>query len=150
METLFTLLGNIILPVVAIIIAIWSSRQTSKDATRQIESIKQLEKKPIDLIGVQSKTAESIKRLTEIQIEAKLRQIEVEIQKNKLLGQQVREEWQEIENIRKPQLGRAFEDDMKRKLVEQRPRKQMEFYDTYIQNLNEISDKLAKLKEKLK
>ncbi|MBS7154606.1 MAG: hypothetical protein ACLTZT_01125 [Butyricimonas faecalis] len=150
METLFTLLGNIILPVVAIIIAIWSSRQTSKDATRQIESIKQLEKKQIDLIGVQSKTAESIKRLTEIQIEAKLRQIEVEIQKNKLLGQQVREEWQEIENIRKPQLGRAFEDDMKRKLVEQRPRKQMEFYDTYIQNLNEISDKLAKLKEKLK
>ena len=137
METLFTLLGNIILPVVAIIIAIWSSRQTSKDATRQIESIKQLEKKQIDLIGVQSKTAESIKRLTEIQ-------------KNKLLGQQVREEWQEIENIRKPQLGRAFEDDMKRKLVEQRPRKQMEFYDTYIQNLNEISDKLAKLKEKLK
>ena len=135
---------------VAIIIAIWSSRQTSKDATRQIESIKQLEKKQIDLIGVQSKTAESIKRLTEIQIEAKLRQIEVEIQKNKLLGQQVREEWQEIENIRKPQLGRAFEDDMKRKLVEQRPRKQMEFYDTYIQNLNEISDKLAKLKEKLK
>ena len=96
METLFTLLGNIILPVVAIIIAIWSSRQTSKDATRQIESIKQLEKKQIDLIGVQSKTAESIKRLTEIQIEAKLRQIEVEIQKNKLLGQQVREEWQEI------------------------------------------------------
>ena len=150
METLFTLLGNIILPVVAIIIAIWSSRQTSKDATRQIESIKQLEKKQIDLIGVQSKTAESIKRLTEIQIEAKLRQIEVEIQRNKLLGQQVREEWQEIENIRKPQLGRAFEDDMKRKLVEQRPRKQMEFYDTYIQNLNEISDKLAKLKEKLK
>ena len=150
METLFTLLGNIILPVVAIIIAIWSSRQTSKDATRQIESIKQLEKKQIDLIGVQSKTAESIKRLTEIQIEAKLRQIEVEIQKNKLLGQQVREEWQEIENIRKPQLGRAFEDDMKRKLVEQRPRKQMEFYDTYVQNLNEISDKLAKLKEKLK
>ena len=150
METLFTLLGNIILPVVAIIIAIWSSRQTSKDATRQIESIKQLEKKQIDLIGVQSKTAESIKLLTEIQIEAKLRQIEVEIQKNKLLGQQVREEWQEIENIRKPQLGRAFEDDMKRKLVEQRPRKQMEFYDTYIQNLNEISDKLAKLKEKLK
>ena len=150
METLFTLLGNIILPVVAIIIAIWSSRQTSKDATRQVESIKQLEKKQIDLIGVQSKTAESIKRLTEIQIEAKLRQIEVEIQKNKLLGQQVREEWQEIENIRKPQLGRAFEDDMKRKLVEQRPRKQMEFYDTYIQNLNEISDKLAKLKEKLK
>ena len=144
------MLGNIILPVVAIIIAIWSSRQTSKDATRQIESIKQLEKKQIDLIGVQSKTAESIKRLTEIQIEAKLRQIEVEIQKNKLLGQQVREEWQEIENIRKPQLGRAFEDDMKRKLVEQRPRKQMEFYDTYIQNLNEISDKLSRLKETLK
>ena len=126
---IITSVANVLLSLVAVKIAIRSSRQTSKDATRQIESIK---------------------RLTEIQIEARLRQIEVEIQKNRLLGQQVREEWQEIENIRNPQLGRVFEDDMKRKLVEQRPRKQMEFYDTYIQNLNEISDKLAKLKEKLK
>ena len=62
METIFTWIGSIILPVVAIIIAIRSSRQTSKDATRQIESIK---------------------RLAKIQIEMTLRQIEVEIQKNR-------------------------------------------------------------------
>ena len=60
METVFTWVGSIILPVIAIVIAICSSRQTSKDATRQIESVK---------------------RLAEIQIETTLRQIEVEIQK---------------------------------------------------------------------
>ena len=150
METVFTWIGNIILPVVAIIIAIRSSRQTSKDATRQIESIKQLEKKQIDLIGVQSKTAESIKRLTEIQIEAKLRQIEVEIQKNKLLGQQVREEWQEIRDLKNSQLGPEFEDRMKPKTMAQRPQKQVEFYSECMHNLKEISGKLIKIKEKLK
>ena len=150
MENVLTWIGNIILPVVAIIIAIRSSRKTSKDATRQIESIKKLSKNQIDLIRVQLETIESVKRLTKIQIETTLRQIEVEIQKNKLFAQQAGEEWQEIENIRKSQLGRAFEEEMKRKITEEKPRKQIAFYDVYIHNLNEISDKLSRLKETLK
>ena len=129
METIFTLLGSIILPLVAIIIAIWSSHRTSKDATRQVESIKQLAK---------------------IQIETTLRQIEVEIQKNRLLAQQAREEWQKLEDIRKPKFGREFEDDMKRKIMEERPQKQVEFYDTYIRSLNESRGEITKLKGKLK
>lgn len=129
METIFTWLGSIILPLVAIIIAIWSSHRTSKDATRQVESIKQLAK---------------------IQIETTLRQIEVEIQKNRLLAQQAREEWQKLEDIRKPQFGREFEDDMKRKIMEERPQKQVEFYDTYIRSLNESRGEITKLKGKLK
>lgn len=129
METIFTWLGSIILPLVAIIIAIWSSHRTSKDATRQVESIKQLAK---------------------IQIETTLRQIEVEIQKNRLLAQQAREEWQKLEDIRKPKFGREFEDDMKRKIMEERPQKQVEFYDTYIRSLNESRSEITKLKGKLK
>lgn len=150
METVFTWIGSIVLPVVAIVIAIWSSRQTSKDATRQIESIKQLAENQIDLIRVQLDTVESIKRLAEIQVEVMRVKIESEVQKNKLLTQQAREEWQKIENIRKTQFGRTYEDEERRKLAEERPRKQIEFYDTCIQNLNEISRKLAKLEEKLK
>ena len=126
---IFVPIANVLLSVVAIIIAIRSSRKTSLDAIRQIESIKQLSK---------------------IQVEVMRVKIESEVQKNKLLTQQAREEWQKIENIRKPQFGRTYEDEERRKLAEERPRKQIEFYDTCIQNLNEISRKLAKLEEKLK
>jgi len=129
MIEIFVAIANVLLSVVAIIIAIRSSRKTSQDATRQIESIKQLSK---------------------IQVEVMRVKIESEVQKNKLLTQQAREEWQKIENIRKPQFGRTYEDEERRKLAEERPRKQIEFYDTCIQNLNEISRKLAKLEEKLK
>ena len=115
---------------IAIVIAICSSRQTSKDATRQIESVK---------------------RLAEIQIETTLRQIEVEIQKNRLLGQQAREEWQKIRDLKNSQLGgnEDYRNHRKREIEEERPREQMEFYNTYIQSLNEISGKLIKLKKKL-
>ena len=129
MIEIFVAIANVLLSVVAIIIAIRSSRKTSQDATRQIESIKQL---------------------ATIQIETTLRQIEVEIQKNRLLAQQAREEWQKLEDIRKPKFGREFEDDMKRKIMEERPQKQVEFYDTYIRSLNESSGKITELKEKLK
>ena len=129
MIEIFVAIANVLLSVVAIIIAIRSSRKTSQDATRQIESIKQLSK---------------------IHVEAMRVKIESEVQKNKLLTQQAREEWQKIENIRKPQFGRTYEDEERRKLAEERPRKKIEFYDTCIQNLNEISRKLAKLEEKLK
>ena len=130
METVFTWVGSIILPVIAIVIAICSSRQTSKDATRQIESVK---------------------RLAETQIETTLRQIEVEIQKNRLLGQQAREEWQKIRDLKNSQLGgnEDYRNHRKREIEEERPREQMEFYNTYIQSLNEISGKLIKLKKKL-
>ena len=129
METIFTWLGSIILPLVAIIIAIWSSHRTSKDATRQVESIKQLAK---------------------IQIETTLRQIEVEIQKNRFLGQQAREEWQEIRDLKNSHLGGDAGYHRKREIMEERPQKQVEFYDTYIRSLNESRGEITKLKGKLK
>ena len=131
MIEIFVAITNVLLSMVAIIIAIRSSRKTSQDATRQIESIK---------------------RLAENQIETTLRQIEVEIQKNKLLGQQACEEWQKIRDLNNSQLGRdeSYRNLRKREIMEERPQKQVEFYRACIQSLNESSGKITKLKEKLK
>lgn len=147
---IITSVTNVLLSLVAIIISIRSSRQTSKDATRQIESIKKLSKNQINLINVQLETIESVKRLTKIQIETTLRQIEVEIQKNRLLAQQAREEWQEIRDVKNSQLGPDFRNHRKREIMEEKPQKQVEFYNAYIRSLNESSDKITELKEKLK
>ena len=124
MFEIITLIANVVLSSVAI----RSSRQTSKDATRQIESIKQLAENQIDLMRMQ---------------------LDAEIQKNRLLAKQAYVEWQEMKELQNSQLGADFRDHRKRKIEEERPRKQMELYDTYIQSLNEISGKLTKLEVKL-
>nr|DAQ93314.1 MAG TPA: hypothetical protein [Caudoviricetes sp.] len=129
MIEIFVAIANVLLSVVAIIIAIRSSRKTSQDATRQIESIK---------------------RLAEIQIETTLGQIEVEVQKNLLLARQVREEWQKIRDAKNSQLGPGFIDYMKREIMEERPQEQEKFYNACIRSLNESSGKITELKEKLK
>lgn len=128
MENVFNWIGSIILPVVAIVISIRSSRQTSKDATRQIESIKKLTENQIDLMRMQ---------------------LDAEIQKNRLLAKQECAEWQEMKELQNSQLGVGYINSRKREIAEKRPQKQIEFYNTYIQSLNEIGGKLAKLKEKL-
>lgn len=128
MENVFNWIGSIILPVVAIVISIRSSRQTSKDATRQIESIKKLTENQIDLMRMQ---------------------LDAEIQKNRLLAKQECAEWQEMKELQNSQLGVGYINSKKREIAEKRPQKQIEFYNTYIQSLNEIGGKLAKLKEKL-
>ena len=126
---IITLIASVLLPLVAIIIAVRSSRQTSKDATRQIESIKQLAK---------------------IQIETTLVQLEVEIQKNRLLAQWAHEEWQESRDVKNSPSGAGFRNHRKREIMEERPQKQVEFYNAYIQSLNESRGRITKLKEKLK
>ena len=126
----FSPLFSLLLSFVAIGISILSSRKTSKDATRQVESIKQLAENQINLMRMQ---------------------LDAEIQKNRLLAEQARAEWQEIRDLKNSQLGgnEGYRNHRKREIEEERPRKQMEFYNTYIQSLNEISGKLIKLKKKL-
>lgn len=102
-DIIFSIL-NMMLSVTAIWIAIKSSRSTSKDATRQIESIKQLSK---------------------IQIETSIKQMEVEIQKNLLLAQQAQEELDKINRINSSPLAGQIDwkREMLRKNMEEKPKK---------------------------
>ena len=71
-------LASLLLSVVAIGIAIYSSRKTSKDATRQIESIK---------------------RLAKLQIETTIKQVEMEVVKNQVLINKTKQETREACDI---------------------------------------------------
>lgn len=120
---------NILLSVTAIWIAIKSSRNTSKDATRQIESIKQLAK---------------------IQIETSIKQLEMEIQKNVLLEEQAYEEWSKIEDLNFP----GFNDSEWKKIrmqqyKEQKPKQDLDFHQSYNRKLHAIKQNLNELKNKL-
>lgn len=120
---------NILLSVTAIWIAIKSSRNTSKDATRQIESIKQLAK---------------------IQIETSIKQLEMEIQKNVLLEKQANEEWNKMLNLNSP----GFSDQTWKELMiqrhkEQKPKQDLDFHQSYNRKLYVIRQNLSELMNKL-
>lgn len=128
-DIIFSIL-NMVLSVTAIWIAIKSSRDTSKDATKQIESIKGLAK---------------------IQIETSIKQMEVEIKRNILLAQQAKEELNKMQEINNSPL--AYQTDWKNEMLrrnkEEKPKSDLQFYNSYINSLNNIYEGLNKIKESL-
>ena len=121
---------TIILSVVAIIIAIWSSHSTSKDANRQIREIK---------------------NLSALQIDVTIKQIEAEIQKMMAEVKKAGKESQEIADIYKggEQLGPNYRNEMMRKHQESKPQRDLQIYSDCTHNLNEILKSLKDLKNKL-
>ena len=121
---------TIILSVVAIIIAIWSSHSTSKDANRQIREIK---------------------NLSALQIDVTIKQIEAEIQKMMAEVKKAGKESQEIADIYRggEHLGPNYRNEMMRKYQESKPQRDLQIYSDCTRNLNEILKGLKDLKNKL-
>ena len=123
-------IATIGLSVLAIIIAIWSSHSTSKDANRQIREIK---------------------NLSALQIDVTIKQIEAEIQKMMAEVKKASKESQEIADIYKggEQLGPDYRNIMMRKHQESKPLRDLQIYSECSKNLNEILKGLKDLKNKL-
>jgi hypothetical protein len=121
---------TIILSVVAIGIAIWSSRSTSKDAHKQIREIK---------------------NLSALQIDVTIKQIEAEIQKMMAEVKKAGKESQEIADIYRggEHLGPNYRNEMMRKHQESKPLRDLQIYSDCTHNLNEILKSLKDLKNKL-
>ena len=119
-------LASSLLSVVAIGIAIYSSRKTSIEATRQIKSIKQLAK---------------------LQIETTIKQVEIEVKKNQVMLERSRQEAQEAEDIINGSLSYITEvRDMRMKNFNLR--KSARDYDCYSEfdkSLKTILDSLKKI-----
>lgn len=128
-DIIFSIL-NLLLSITAIWIAITSSRKTAKDTTKQIESIKQLSR---------------------IQIETSIKQLDTEIRKNILRAEQAKEEWNGIQAINNS--GLAYQTDwrneMMRRHQERKPGMELQFYNSYIKNLEDIRKSLTGIKNRL-
>ena len=120
-------LASILLSVVAIGIAIWSSRQTSMQATRQIESIKEL---------------------TKLQIETAITEIEMEISKQSVLLQRAHEEQKRSNDIMSVnQLD--FRDLMQKDFEAEKPFRDLKYTHSYLSELRKISKRMSEIKLKL-
>lgn len=121
---------TILLSVVAIIIAIWSSRSTSKAAEKQIQEIKQL---------------------SSLQIDTTIKLLEVEIQRIMVEVKKSAQESRAIDEINNSGLAHQIEwrNEMMRRHQESKPIRELKIYSECSRNLNELLGNLNQLKKRL-
>ena len=121
---------TILLSVVAIGIAIWSSNSTSKAAERQIREIKQL---------------------SALQIDTTIKLLEVEIQRIMVEVKRSAQESRAIDEINKSGLAHQIEwrEAMMRQYQEGRALRDLKIYSECSHNLNELLENLNQLKKRL-
>ena len=124
-------IATIFLSVVAIVIAIWSSRSTSMAAEKQIREIKQL---------------------SALQIDTTIKQLEVEIQKVMVDLKRSSQESEEIEKINKgaAHLGAEYKNIMMSRHQEGKAERDLQMCRDYSSSLNKILKDLKELKKKLR
>lgn len=121
---------TILLSLVAIIIAIWSSRSTSKAAEKQICEIKQL---------------------SSLQIDTTIKLLEVEIQRIMVEVKKSAQESRAIDEINKSGLAHQIEwrEAMMRRHQDSRALRDLKIYSECSRNLNELLENLNQLKKRL-
>lgn len=137
--------ATIVSPIIAVAIAALTCWFNARDVKRQIESVKELTQQTIDNT---MKEIESIRKLEKLQIEASVNQVDLEIQKYRLLAQQARQEAKGIDDINN--MGLAYSEDFRngmiKKHMEEKPQRDFQLYEGFIQRLDVISKRLKEIK----
>lgn len=122
--------ATILSPIIAVLIAWWTVRSSAKDTAKQIKSIKELSR---------------------LQIEATIKQVELEIEKDLLLATQAKQEWEGIQNINSSGLSHICEwkDSVMKQFQEQKPERDYHLYSKFIKDLKDIRKGLEESKKNL-
>ena len=117
----------------------------ARDVKRQIESVKELSQQTIDNT---TKEVESIRKLAKLQIETSVNQVELEIQKYRLLAEQARQDAKGIDDINNSGLASVvdYRNAMIKKHMEEKPQRDFQLYEGFIQKLAVISKRLKEIK----
>lgn len=135
------LVAIIIALIVPIGVAIWTVRSSAKDTAKQIAALEESTTKQI----------ESIKELARLQMDASIKQVELEIEKNLLLATQAKQEWEGIQNINSSGLSHICEwkDSVMKQFQEQKPERDYHLYSKFINELEAIKQNLEANKKKM-
>lgn len=133
--------ATILSPIIAVVIAIWASRSSGKETAKKIAALEESTKKQVD----------SIKALSRQQIEATIKQVELEIEKNQLLANQAMQEWKGIERINNSEVAYQVQwrNEAMRQFQEQKPERDYNLYSKFIKDLETIKQGLLANKKKL-
>ena len=133
--------ATILSPIIAVLIAWLMSRSSAKDTAKQIAAHEESTTKQV----------ESIKALSKQMIEASIKQVELEIEKNLLLATQAKQEWEGIQNINNGGLSHISEwrNGVMKQFQEQKPERDYHLYSKFIKELETIKKGLEVNKKKL-
>ena len=135
------LVAIIIALIVPIGVAVWTVRSSAKDTANQIAALEESTTKQI----------ESIKQLARLQMDATIKQVELEIEKNLFLANQAQQEMEGIRNINQSGMAHisAWKDGVTRQWYENKPERDYHLYNKFIEDLKTIKRGLEVSKKKL-
>ena len=133
--------ATILSPIIAVLIAWWMSKSSAKDTAKQIAALEESTTKQI----------ESIKELARLQMDATIKQVELEIEKNVLLAKQAQQEWEGIEEINNSGMAHMLEwrEEITRRFNEKKPERDYNLYSQFIKDLEKIKKGLVTSKKNL-
>ena len=133
--------ATILSPIIAVLIAWWMSRSSAKDTAKQIAALEESTTKQI----------ESIKELARLQMDASIKQVELEIEKNLFLAKQAQQEWVEIDQINNSGMASQvqWKEIRMQQFREQKPERDYHLYNKFIEDLKTIKRGLEVNKKKL-
>ena len=133
--------ATILSPIIAVLIAWWMSRSSAKDTAKQIAALEESTTKQI----------ESIKQLARLQMDASIKQVELEIEKNLFLANQAQQEWKGIEEINNSGMAHMLEwrEEITRRFKDKKPERDYHLYSQFIKDLEIIKKGLVACKKNL-
>lgn len=133
--------ATILSPIIAVFIAWWMSRSSAKDTAKQIAALEESTTKQV----------ENIKELARLQMDASIKQVELEIEKSLFLAQQAQQEMEGIHNINQSGMAHisAWKDGVTRQWYENKPERDYHLYNKFIEDLKTIKRGLEVSKKKL-
>ena len=133
--------ATILSPIIAVLIAWWMSNSSKEDTAKQIAALEESTTKQI----------ESIKELARLQMDASIKQVELEIEKNLFLANQAQQEWEEIDKINNSGFASQvqWKEIRMQQLREQKPERDYHLYSKFIKDLKTIKKGLEVRKKNL-
>ena len=133
--------ATILSPIIAVLIAWWMSKSSAKDTAKQIAALEESTTKQV----------ESIKELARLQMDASIKQVELEIEKNLFLANQAQQEWEGIKEINNSGMAHMLEwrEEITRRFKDKKPERDYHLYSQFIKDLEIIKKGLVACKKNL-
>ena len=130
--------ATILSPIIAVGLAWWAVRSSSKDTDKKIAAIKESSEREIN----------QLKELAQLEVEALTLKLDMELIQRQLMAQQAEEERKGMEQIMNiPHL--TFQELGKRDFESKQPERNLKYTKDFIQELKKLSERLEGLKKQL-
>lgn len=139
--SLIAVWASIASPLIAVIIAVWSGISSRNATAKQLAAIEESTTKQV----------ESIKELARLQMDASIKQVELEIEKNLFLANQAKQEWEGIQGINNSGMAHMvqWKEMVMKDFQEKKPERDYQLYCKFINDLKDIRKGLESNKKKL-